>query len=365
MKYQITTSKLTHFGRPDQGDFFESKPAFVSLEDGTSFSGFVPLWQPDSALGEVVFNTGMTGYTETLTDPSYSGQILTFTYPLIGNYGVAPSASWESTKPHLRGVIVSELTQNWSHQTGERSLLEWLKLQKIPIIWGVDTRALTKKLRTEGTMAGGITTGRITNFTIPTAPIISIPEPIVYNQAGTGTVIAVDCGLKLGILRELKRIGTKVIRVPHNFDYSRLPYDAVVLSNGPGNPEDYAEATAILKHALANEKPIFGICLGSQLLALAAGAKTYKLTFGHRGHNQPVQALDGTCAITSQNHGYAVDEDTLPPGWIVTHRNLNDGSVEGIAHKTRPFSAVQFHPEASPGPTDTRYLFDDLKAQIL
>jgi carbamoyl-phosphate synthase small subunit len=364
VRNQITTSTKALLGRPGQGDFFESKPAIITLADGTIFSGLVPAWQPDSIVGEVVFNTGMTGYTETLTDPSYSGQILTFTYPLIGNYGVAPKASWESAGTHLRGVVVSELSANWSHTTGERSLLEWLREENVPIIWGVDTRALTKKLRTEGTMAGAITTSPLTDFTIPKPQIISTKEPIIYNSAGAGTIIAVDCGMKLGILRELKRFGTKVMRVPHDFDYSAMPYDAVVLSNGPGNPEDYSQAIAILKKALLNEKPIFGICLGSQLLALAAGAKTYKLTFGHRGHNQPVQATDGTCAITSQNHGYAVAEDSLPSDWLVTHRNLNDGSVEGVAHKYKPFSAVQFHPEASPGPTDTRYLFDDLKEQL-
>jgi carbamoyl-phosphate synthase small subunit len=360
----ITTSETLHLGRPDGGDFFKSKPAQLSLEDGTIFTGFIPEWQSDSLVAEVVFNTGMTGYTETLTDPSYAGQILTFTYPLIGNYGVADESTWESTKPHLRGVVVSTLTTKWSHETGTRSLLELLATENVPVIWGIDTRALTKKLRSEGTMAGAISASTIRDFKIPTVAKISVHEPTVYNPAGATTIIAVDCGIKLGIIRELRRLGAKVIRVPHDFDYTNLPYDAIVISNGPGDPTDYPKTTAILRTAMQSAKPIFGICLGSQLMALAAGAQTYKLAYGHRGHNQPVQARDGSCAITSQNHGYAVRAETLPSDWEVTHRNLNDGSVEGIAHKTLPFSSVQFHPEASPGPTDTRYLFDNLKALI-
>ena len=213
-------------------------------------------------------------------------------------------------------------------------------------------------------MAGAISCLPIRDFKIPAVTKISVREPIVYNPSGAATIIAVDCGIKLGIIRELRRLGAKVIRVPHDFDYTNLPYDAVVVSNGPGDPTDYPETTKILRAAMQTPKPIFGICLGSQLLALAAGAQTYKLVYGHRGHNQPVQAGNGSCAITSQNHGYAIRAETLPPDWEVTHRNLNDNSVEGISHKTLPFSAVQFHPEASPGPTDTRYLFDNLKAML-
>lgn len=340
------------------------KRAYLTLENGTIFEGFVPTWQTDSNVGEVVFNTGMTGYTETLTDPSYAGQILTFTYPLIGNYGVADASTWESDRPHLRGVVVSTLTNDWSHASGTRSLLEWLYAEQVPIIWGIDTRALTKKLRSHGTMAGVISVKPVRHLALPKFAKISIPTPIVYNAQGPTTVIAVDCGMKLGILRELRRLGTRVIRVPHDFDYTRIPFDGVIVSNGPGDPVDYPEATTVLRKAMLAGKPIMGICLGSQLMALAAGAKTYKLPFGHRGHNQPVQSSDSSCYITSQNHGYAVLESSLPTDWMVTYRNLNDGSVEGIAHKRLPFTAVQFHPEASPGPTDTRSLFDDFKTSL-
>lgn len=358
----VTAIDSKQKGRPEGGAFFESRPARIVLADGTSFEGFCPSWQPDSTPGEVVFNTGMTGYVETLTDPSYSGQILTFTYPLIGNYGVTPADTWESSRMHLRGVIVSELSAVWSHHGSTMSLLEWLREQKVPIIWGVDTRALTKLLRTHGTIAGIITSDRaVSEVTNQPFVKVSIAEPKVYNPGKSKTVIAVDCGMKNNILRNLLAMDVRVKHVPHDYDYSGEDYDGVLISNGPGDPTDYPEAIAVLGRAMERNRPIFGICLGAQLMALAAGAKTYKLLYGHRGHNQPAVTPGGRAYITSQNHGFAIDEASLPAGWEVTFRNLNDDSVEGIAHASKPFSAVQFHPEAAPGPTDTNWLFDKFK----
>lgn len=346
--------------RSERGDIF-LKPGKLWLSDGTTFDGLIPDWQTDGQAGEAVFNTGMTGYVETLTDPSYAGQILTFTYPLIGNYGVPGPESWESEGMHLRGVVVSELTMQWSHAGHVRSLLDWTSDQRVPVITGVDTRALTKLLRVHGTMSGVISA--TAPASINPAPVgkVSIPEPRIYNPHGVKTVIAVDCGMKENIVRSLVALGLRVKRVPHNYDYSGEDFDGVFLSNGPGDPTDYPEAIAVLRRALQQNRPVFGICLGTQLMALAAGASTYKLHFGHRGHNQPAGSPDGRAYITSQNHGYAITEDSLPSGWRVTFRNLNDQSVEGIAHLTKPFFSVQFHPEAAPGPTDTGWLFQQFR----
>ena len=327
----------------------------------------MPVGQSTSLTGEIVFNTGMTGYVETLTDPSYSGQILVFTYPLIGNYGVSGPDSWESAKIHLRGVVVSELSTKWSHTDSVGSLRDWLSSQGIPFITGVDTRELTKYLRTRGTMAAVITPHDSNdrpeeNEQIPDK--VSITEPQILNPGRPKTVIAVDCGIKQNILRSLVELGVTVKHVPHNFDYTQESYDGVLISNGPGDPTDYPETIAILQRALRGNKPIFGICLGAQLMGLAAGAATYKLRFGHRGHNQPAITPAGHGYITSQNHGYALAEDSLPREWTVTFRNLNDNSVEGIAHASKPFFAVQFHPEATPGPTDTSWLFKDFLKKL-
>ncbi|HVQ44906.1 MAG TPA: glutamine-hydrolyzing carbamoyl-phosphate synthase small subunit [Candidatus Saccharimonadia bacterium] len=360
-----TTNQVTNTsGRPDGGDFFVTKPGRLVLEGGQSFAGQVPDWHHDGLSGETVFNTGMTGYVETLTDPSYSGQILAFTYPLLGNYGVPDAGTWESQKIHLRGVVVSELTQAWSHVGSLKSLGAWLREQNIPFITGVDTRALTKYLRTRGTMTGLITTADRPRLAGRAPAKVSIEAPRIYNPGKSKTVIAVDCGMKENIIRHLVGLGLTVKRVPHNYDYTADAYDGVFISNGPGDPTDYQEATAILRRALAGTKPVFGICLGAQLMALAAGGSTYKLRFGHRGHNQPAVTPEGRGYITSQNHGYAVAEDSLPADWRVTFRNLNDNSVEGIAHRHKPFFAVQFHPEAAPGPTDTAWLFDEFRKML-
>jgi carbamoyl-phosphate synthase small subunit len=331
--------------------------AKLTLEGGVSFEGYIPEGQVTSMVGETVFNTGMTGYVETLTDPSYAGQILVFTYPLIGNYGVPSAKTWESSQMHLRGIVVSEVSQKWSHEGSLESLLTWCQEQNVPIITGVDTRAVTKYLRTRGVMPGIIGVESPTNITLPSPTKVTIANPIVINPGQSKTIIAVDCGMKENIIRHLVGLGLTIKRVPHDYDYTSEDYDGVFYSNGPGDPTDYPQAIAILAKSLAKEKPIFGICLGTQLMALAAGGDTYKLKFGHRGHNQPAVTPDKKGYITSQNHGYAVNEQTLPADWQVTFRNLNDNSVEGIAHTSKPFFSVQFHPEAAPGPTDTNWLF--------
>ncbi len=345
--------------RSNRGIFFAQKSANLYLQDGAIFTGKAPDWQRGSFAGEVVFNTGMTGYVESLTDPSYRGQILVFTYPLIGNYGVEVKSS-ESEKIQVSGVVVSTATQMWSHAGADRSLLEWLQSQNIPILTDVDTRDLTKHLRTRGTMLGAISDKPINTVKLSaTTTADSLKAPGNYNERHKKIVILVDCGAKENILRSLMQLPVKVRRVPADYDYTKENYEGVFLSNGPGDPTDYKKTIEVAKKAIKKGKPIFGICLGSQIMGLAAGAKTYKLPFGHRGHNQPCMETETKrCYITSQNHGYALDEKTLPVGWTVSFRNLNDGSVEGIAHKTKPFFSVQFHPEACPGPTDTAWLFD-------
>lgn len=310
--------------------------------------------------GEVVFTTGMTGYDLSLTDPSYAGQILVFTYPLIGNYGVSPAKDWESEKVHAAGVVVSEACAQWSHAESISSLAEWLKNQGVPLMTDVDTRAVTKHVRSHGAVNGMIERTK-SRKKIPAAdiPHVSIDEPRIYNSNGKKTIVLVDCGMKENILRTLRAADYRVKRVPWDYDYSKEDFDGVFLSNGPGDPADYKETVKILRKILKQDKPVFGICLGSQLLGLAAGAKTYKLPFGHRSHNQPCQDLSSERAyITSQNHGYAVDAKSLPKDWRVSFRNLNDDSVEGIEHVSRPWFAVQFHPEAHPGPVDTQFLFE-------
>lgn len=362
-KARITKSEIMQGNRSEGGDFL-SKKGVLTLADGTVFSGKMPDWQAQTFVGEVVFNTGMTGYIESLTDPSYTNQILVFTFPLIGNYGIDVSTS-ESSKIHVAGVIVSNACINWSHTKSDRSLLDWLQSQNIPILSDVDTRAVTKHLRTRGTMAGAISAepAKTEDMQLETK-IISIKEPEIYGE-GPKKVILVDCGAKENILRSLLELPVQVKKVPYDYDYTQEEYDGVLLSNGPGDPTDYQSTINIAKKALQKGKPIFGICLGTQVMALAAGAKTYKLKFGHRGHNQPcLESHTDRGIITSQNHGYAIDAATLPAGWEVTFRNLNDDSVEGIQHKDKPFFSVQFHPEACPGPTDAAYLFKKFQEML-
>ena len=338
------------------------------LEDGSAFEG-TSFGAQVSASGEVVFNTGMVGYVESLTDPSYAGQILVCTYPLIGNYGVPKGDCFESKKIQLAGLIVSEYSVHYSHSTAKESLGSWLKRSGIPAITGVDTRALTKKLREHGVMLGAISQNKKpTKFKDPNeenlVARVSIRKKQIY-KSGKTKIVLVDCGAKENIVRSLVARGATIIRVPWDYDFTREKYDGLVISNGPGDPQMCAKTIAYIRKALTHNKPILGICLGNQLLALAAGATTYKLKYGHRSQNQPCVELETKrCFITSQNHGFAVDEKTLPRDWEPWFTNANDGSNEGLKHKTKPWRSVQFHPEASPGPTDTAWIFDDFVRQL-
>ncbi len=353
-------------------------PAKLYLETGEVFEGFAPEGQITKQFGEVVFNTGMVGYTECMTDPSYCGQILTFTYPLIGNYGVFPQSSWESKKAWVSGIVVSELADFCARSQASESLLTWCQSQKVAILTGVDTRALTHCLREKGVVAGAIVIGD----SIPRAftdineqhlvAKVSIPAPLMFNpnqktqNQKTKKLIAIDCGMKENIWRYLCHYDWLIQRVPYDYDFTSEPYDAVFISNGPGDPVLCKETIEILKKVLEGNKPVFGICLGSQLMGLAIGAKTYKLRFGHRSQNQPcLQEGTERVYLTSQNHGYAIDETTLPEDWRVTYRNLNDNSVQGIAHRSKPHFSVQFHPEAAPGPVDTGFLFGEFYQAVI
>jgi carbamoyl-phosphate synthase small subunit len=341
--------------------------AQLVLEDGTRFPGRV-YGRARSVAGEVVFNTGMVGYTEALTDPSYRGQIMVLTYPLVGNYGVPPA--FESGRIQATALVVSELAEQYSHAEAQKSLPQWLDEQGIPCIAGVDTRALTKRLRTRGCMLGKIVVGdEEIEFIDPNkenlVAQVSDGGREVYGGSSGKTVVLVDCGAKGSIIQELRARGLTVIRVPWDHDFLAEDYDGLFISNGPGDPTACGPTIANLRKAMDLGKPIMGICLGNQLLALAAGANTYKLKFGHRGHNQPcVEEGTGRCYITSQNHGFAVDESTLPAGWHPWFKNANDGSNEGLRHSTKPFLSVQFHPEAAPGPVDCNYLFDQFAGML-
>lgn len=330
----------------------------------------MPFGHSSSRAGEVVFNTGMVGYPEALTDPSYSGQILTLTYPLIGNYGIPAEqrvenldAAFESDKVQIAGLIIAEYPGNHYHWSATKSLDQWLSEHRVPAIAGIDTRALTIHLRDKGSMLGKIL---LNDDELPfqnpneenLVAAVSIPDPVVY-EGGDKHIVVVDGGCKHSILRSLLKRGATVIRVPWDYDFLDERFDGVLISNGPGNPKQCSKTISNVERAMSLGRPIFGLCLGHQILSLAAGADTYKLKFGHRGQNQPCSAV-GTnrCYITSQNHGYAVDDSKLPQGWEPWFTNANDGSNEGIRHQTRSFMSVQFHPEAAPGPVDTNFLFD-------
>lgn len=362
--------------------------ATLILKDGTRLTG-QSFGANVSSAGEVVFNTGMMGYPESFTDPSYTGQILTLTYPLIGNYGVGADSKdkngipkhFESNKISIKGLIVSEYSENFSHWDATRPLSKWLKENKIPAITGIDTRALTQKIRQHGTILGKIiptknlpadkqdkTLDKLSQKTAFYNPDLdnlvaqaSIRKPKIY-KSGKKRIICIDCGMKNNILRNFLNRNITVIRVPWNYDFiaAKEKFDGIFMSNGPGNPAILTDLHAIIRKAMTLKKPIFGICLGCQIMALATGAKTYKLKFGHRSQNQPcIDTETQRCYITSQNHGFAVDEKTLKPGWKIWLRNANDQTVEGLRHKTLPFFSCQFHPEATPGPTDTAHFFDE------
>lgn len=351
------------------------KTATLILDDGTVFRGF-SFGCEKEVTGEVVFNTAMTGYPESLTDPSYAGQLMVLTYPLVGNYGV-PARTFgadgiatfmESEKIHADAIIVSDYSHEYSHWNAVGSLGSWLKEEGIPGIYGIDTRALTKKLREHGVMMGKIVIGDaktdLTNFgqygNVNYVDKVSCKEVIIYGEGeGKKRVVLVDCGVKHNIIRCLLKRNVTVIRVPWDYDFNTLEYDGLFISNGPGDPDTCDAAVQNIRKALSGDKPICGICMGNQLLAKAGGASIYKLKYGHRSHNQPVRMV-GTekCFITSQNHGYAVDNDTLGADWEPLFINMNDGTNEGIRHKTKPFFSSQFHPEACSGPTDTEFMFD-------
>ena len=345
------------------------KHAKLVLSDKTEFIGIAAGFQKSTA-GEVVFATGMTGYDQSLTDPSYAGQILTFTYPLIGNWGVPPKQFWESSKIQVCGVIISDLTTHPNHWQMQKTLNDWLIEQKIPALIGIDTRALTKKIRTQGSMLGKIIVdGLDPDFYDPNldnlVSEVSIKKPIIHEPKRLNLksphIALLNCGAKRSIITSLTLRGAIVHELPWNFDpfLNGLKLDGLVISNGPGDPKMAKDSIDIVRKALTKKLPTFGICLGNQILALAAGGDTYKLKFGHRAQNQPTQEV-GTkrCYITTQNHGFAVNTKKLPPGFKPWFVNVNDNTNEGIIHTKLPFFSVQFHPEATPGPTDTKFLFD-------
>jgi len=353
-------------------------PFKLVLEDGTIYRGF-SFGARRAVTGEVVFNTGMTGYVETLTDPSYKGQILVLTYPLIGNYGVPREViqtgllhPYESPAMNILGLVVSRYEEMFSHHAATKSLAHWLRESQVPALSGIDTRALTRKLREFGTMRGTLSTvegnDHVGGDSLEMNRLVALVSnpgidqfPADQKKAGK-RVLVVDCGAKHNIVRSLLMRGIDVVRVPFDHDFMAEDFGAqgILISNGPGDPRHIPITISHLQKAMVAGRPIFGICLGHQLLALAAGGKVYKLRYGHRSQNQPVRSLDSRqCFITSQNHGYAVDQAAIPAGFNEWFVNVNDGSNEGIRHQTNPWLSVQFHPEAYPGPVEAGVLFDE------
>jgi carbamoyl-phosphate synthase small subunit len=365
------------------------KKVTLCLSDGTTFRGESFGYEAPVA-GEVVFNTAMMGYPESLTDPSYAGQLMVLTYPLVGNYGVPPftfepnglPTYMESDKIYASALIVSDYSEQYSHWNGVESLADWLKREHVPGITGIDTRQLTKVLREQGVMMGQLvfkgTPESLEHPDVPDNPVqsetsafddygainwverVSCKNVIRYNEGAGKKVVLVDCGVKANIIRCLINRGVEVIRVPWNYDYTGIEFDGLFLANGPGDPDLCEDAVTVLRKQMdSSRKPICGICMGNQLLAKAAGATIYKLKYGHRSHNQPVREV-GTnrCYVTSQNHGYAVDASRLGNDWRELFVNMNDGSNEGIRHQLNPWFSSQFHPEACSGPVDTEFMFD-------
>ena len=367
------------------------KDVTLVLSDGTQFKGKSFGYEQNVA-GEVVFNTAMMGYPESLTDPSYAGQIMVLTYPLVGNYGVPPFSVrgerseesgvalvesgalydfFESDRIYATALIVSDYSEEYSHWNAVESLGDWLKREHVPGVTGIDTRQLTKVLREHGVMMGRLVfessganesneSNELDYGAINWVERVSCRNIVRYNEGAGRKVVLVDCGVKANIIRCLVNRGVEVVRVPWNYDYTDMDFDGLFLANGPGDPDKCVDAVNILKKQMSmSRKPICGICMGNQLLAKAGGASVYKLKYGHRSHNQPVREV-GTnrCYVTSQNHGYAVDGATLGKDWRELFVNMNDGSNEGIRHQTNPWFSSQFHPEACSGPVDTEFMFD-------
>ena len=343
-------------------------PATLILDDGSEFHGY-SFGAPVSSAGEVVFSTAMNGYPESLSDPSYKGQILVATFPLIGNYGV-PEINpggilpefFESGKVQISGLVISDYSFSYSHWNAAKSLSEWLTENNVPGIFGIDTRKLTRIIREKGAMLGKIVITDDIPFYDPNkdnlVDQVSVREKVTYGN-GRYRILLIDCGTKNNIIRCLLRRDTIVHRVPWDHKADVSAYDGVLFSNGPGDPKMCRETIQFAKNLLEGDMPVFGICLGSQIMALASGADTYKLKYGHRSHNQPViMTGQNRCFITSQNHGFAVETKSLAEGWKPFFENLNDKTCEGIHHTSKPHFAVQFHPEASAGPVDTEFLFD-------
>ena len=370
----------------------ETGKAVLVLEDGSIFVGY-GFGAPDKVSGEIVFSTSMVGYPESLTDPSYKGQILTFTYPLVGNYGVPPYEKengvfkhFESDDIKVTGFIVHELCKKPFHWASTRTLDQWLKDEDVPGIYGIDTRALTKRLRVKGVLLGILKVceadeepdvpkllKEVKNVQDPNstnlAKQVTVKEPIIYKAGGNKTAILIDCGVKYGIIRNLLRRGFDVMRVPYDFSAEQIMEynpDGVMISNGPGDPKQCVKTIEAVRELIDEDMPMMGVCLGTQILALALGGDTYKLKYGHRSQNQPALDLDtGRCYITTQNHGYTAERDSLKDTRLeVWFMNANDKTVEGVKHKTKPAFALQWHPEASPGPYDTEFLFDRFRKLV-
>lgn len=353
--------------------------ATLKLENGMEFHGW-SFGYEGPCDGEVVFSTAMVGYTESLTDPSYSGQILCMTFPIVGCYGVPGeavgadgiSAGFESDKIHARGLVVSDYSEEYSHWTAVKSLGDWMKEQKIPGIYGIDTRELTKVLRDNGSMLGIIVPeGQTRDFPVADpnkenqVAKVSCKEVLRYGNPDGKKVVLVDCGVQNSILRYFVSKGVEVIRVPWDYDFNTLEYDGLFIAGGPGDPAFCDITVGHIREAMKNDRPIFGICMGSLLMGRAAGADTFKLKYGHRSHNQPVR-MAGTnkCFITTQTHGYALDDSGLGADWMAYFTNMNDNTNEGIRHKSRPFFSSHFHPEASEGPIDTGFMFEEFLGKL-
>ena len=361
-----------------------SKEAVLVLEDGSWVKG-IGFGALKKISGEVVFNTGMVGYTESITDPSYNGQILIQTYPLIGNYGVCPN-HFESDGPKIEGYVIHELCKDPSHWSSKLTLDDWLEQSDVPGIEGIDTRMLTKKIRIKGTMLGTLLTykkGDMPNIDELKEEAKHIPDPNKRNLAYEVATVAIkkidagsdfnvaliDCGVKQSIINNIISRGFNVILVPPYTPFNKIldmEPSAVVLSNGPGNPKMCTDVIESTRQIIKEKVPVMGICLGCQTLALSLGADTYKLKFGHRGQNHPCIDLDtNRCYITSQNHGFAINAESAKKADLkITLVNANDSTIEGIAHQSLPFMAVQFHPEAGPGPNDSNFIFDNFFKKI-